>query len=73
MSLGLVLRDINLANSNRVNATPTLFINGHRLQGVKDAAELREVIAEAAKETRGEAGKSPPAMSGEAQPSICRR
>jgi len=51
MSLGLVLRDINLASSNNVNATPTIFINGHRLQGVKDAAQLRELISAAVKES----------------------
>jgi protein-disulfide isomerase len=51
MSLGLVFRDMNLASLNDESATPTLFINGHRLQGVKDAVQLRELIAEAAKDT----------------------
>jgi protein-disulfide isomerase len=50
MSLGLVFRDMDLASSNEVKATPTLFINGHRVQGVKDLAHLRELIAEAEKE-----------------------
>lgn len=49
MSLGLVLKDMNLASAYQVNGTPTLFINGRRLQGVKDAAELRQLIAEAEK------------------------
>jgi protein-disulfide isomerase len=49
MSLGLVLRDMDLAAVNGVNGTPTLFINGHRVQGVKNAAQLRQMIAEAAK------------------------
>jgi protein-disulfide isomerase len=31
MSLGLVLRDLDLAAANSVDATPTLFINGHRI------------------------------------------
>ena len=52
MSLGLVLRDINLATSNEVTGTPTLFINGHRLQGVKDASQLRQLVAEALKESK---------------------
>jgi predicted DsbA family dithiol-disulfide isomerase len=52
MSLGLVLRDMNLASSNSVTATPTLFINGHRVQGIKDAAQLRQLIAEAEEEIR---------------------
>jgi protein-disulfide isomerase len=47
MSLGLVLRDINLASSNQISGTPTLFINGRGIQGVKDSAELSRLIAEA--------------------------
>jgi Thioredoxin len=54
MSLGLVLRDINLASSLNINGTPTIFINGHRLQGVKDADQLRELIAEARKESKSQ-------------------
>lgn len=52
MSLGLVLRDINLAASNEINATPTIFINGHRIQGVKSVDQLRDLIAEASEESR---------------------
>lgn len=52
MSLGLVLRDIDLGTANEVNATPTVFINGHRLQGIKDAKQLRELI-DAAQEENG--------------------
>jgi protein-disulfide isomerase len=40
MSVGLVLKDIDLADANQVNATPTVFINGHRLLGVESAAKL---------------------------------
>ncbi len=50
MSLGLVLRDVNLASSNRVDSTPTIFVNGHRVQGVKDAGQLRELIGQALNE-----------------------
>ncbi len=49
MSLGLVLRDMDLAAVNGVTGTPPLLINGHRVQGVKDAAQLRQMILEAAK------------------------
>ena len=49
MSLGLVLRDINLGTSNQINGTPTLFINGHRLQGVSDSFQLSQLITEARK------------------------
>jgi protein-disulfide isomerase len=47
MSLGLVLRDITLASDNKINATPTLFINGRRILGVRDANQLRQLIAQA--------------------------
>jgi protein-disulfide isomerase len=49
-SAGLVQKDLGLAEANHINATPTLFINGRRLQGVESAARLRELIAEARKE-----------------------
>jgi protein-disulfide isomerase len=51
MSLGLVLRDINLAASNQITGTPTLFINGRRVQGVKNTAELSSLIEEATAST----------------------
>jgi protein-disulfide isomerase len=51
MSLGLVFRDMNLASANHIDATPTLFINGHRVSGVRDATQLRELIMEAKKES----------------------
>jgi protein-disulfide isomerase len=50
MSLGLVFRDMDLASSNQVTGTPTLFVNGHRVAGVKDAAQLRQLISEALKD-----------------------
>jgi predicted DsbA family dithiol-disulfide isomerase len=50
MSVGLVLKDMDLAGSFQINGTPTVFINGHRVGGVASAAKLREMIAEARKE-----------------------
>jgi protein-disulfide isomerase len=50
MSVGLVLKDMNVAESHQINGTPTVFITGHRIQGVASAAKLREMIAEARKE-----------------------
>ena len=50
MSLGLVFRDMNLAAANNIDATPTVFINGHRVSGVKDAQQLRDFILAAKKE-----------------------
>lgn len=53
MSIGLVLKDMDLAEANGINATPTLFINGRRVQSVENAAKLHELIAEARKEAGG--------------------
>jgi protein-disulfide isomerase len=61
MSLGLVYRDLNLASANNVNGTPTLFINGRRVGGIKDADELRQEVAQAERD-RG-ATKIPDAQS----------
>lgn len=47
MSLGLVLRDMNLGEANQVSGTPTLFINGRKIEGVQNAARLRELIVQA--------------------------
>ncbi|MGH9429994.1 MAG: DsbA family protein [Terriglobia bacterium] len=44
MSLGVVLRDMNEATYNHVTATPTFFVNGQRLEGFKDASELKDII-----------------------------
>ena len=60
LSVGLVLRDLNLAESNQVIGTPTLFINGHRIAGVENADRLRELIAEARKEGALPASASEP-------------
>lgn len=51
MSLGLVLRDMNLGEANQVSGTPTLFINGRKIEGVQNAARLRELIVQAHDET----------------------
>ena len=57
LSLGLVLRGLNLASSNQVDSTPTIFINGRRIPGAKDIAQLREVIQDAKDEKRSETSK----------------
>jgi protein-disulfide isomerase len=74
MSLGLVLRDLNLGEANQVTGTPTLFINGHRLQGVENAARLRQLIAEARTEIESpgapaEENRSPEAVR--QAPNVC--
>ena len=55
LSLGLVLRDMNLASLNDINSTPTLFINGHRVSGIRDKGQLIDLIHEAEKEADSEA------------------
>jgi predicted DsbA family dithiol-disulfide isomerase len=71
LSLGLVFRDMNLAAANDVNATPTLFVNGHRISGVKDAAQLRGVIEDAAKEASS--GRADRRLSSEPQTGLALR
>ena len=51
MSLGLVLRDMQLAETYQVSGTPTIFINGRRAEGVESAQKLRELIAQSRSET----------------------
>ena len=40
-----VLRDVSMGNMASIYATPTLFVNGWRLDGVGSASELKEVVA----------------------------
>jgi protein-disulfide isomerase len=47
MSLGLVYRDMNLAATNQVTGTPTIFIKGRRIEGVRDTAQLQQLIEKA--------------------------
>jgi glutaredoxin len=61
MSLGLAYRDLNLASANNVNGTPTLFIDGRRVGGIKDADELRPEVAQAERDR--DAAKIPDAQS----------
>jgi hypothetical protein len=56
MSLGLVLRDINLASDNKIDATPTLFINGKPVQGAVDASALKRLIDEAQSNSQSKDG-----------------
>ncbi len=59
LSVGLVLKDMNVAESYQINATPTVFINGHRIRGVESVSKLREMIAEARKEAAARPSPSP--------------
>ena len=71
MSLGLVLRDVNLGEATQVTGTPTLFINGHRLQRVENAARLRELIAEARREVEAPAEEKGAKETRPPAPSVC--
>jgi protein-disulfide isomerase len=52
LSLGLVLRDMNLASAYEVTGTPTIFLNGRLLSGVRDATQLRTLLREAETDKR---------------------
>jgi protein-disulfide isomerase len=45
LAVGGVTQDTDLGNANGVHATPTLFINGVKYDGTKDAAALRAIFA----------------------------
>jgi protein-disulfide isomerase len=46
LAVGGVEQDMEMGTKNGVKATPTLFINGTRYEGMKDAAQLRSIIAD---------------------------
>ena len=45
LAVGGVAQDTDMGNANGVRATPTLFINGVKYDGAKDAAALRVIFA----------------------------
>ncbi len=57
MSLGLVFQDLDLASAYGVRGTPTIFINGEKVQPPKDAEGLRRLIRDA--QGRLDAERSP--------------
>jgi protein-disulfide isomerase len=59
LSTGGVDEDIALGKSNGVKATPTLFINGIRYEGAKDADQLRAVISSEKHSRAGATTESP--------------
>jgi protein-disulfide isomerase len=46
-TVGPVAKDEELGHRLSVHATPTLFINGSRIEGVRDAVQLKQLIAAA--------------------------
>ena len=46
MALGTVLKDINVAAIAEIKGTPTVVINGRRLEGLRSATELHTAIEE---------------------------
>lgn len=47
MSLGVVVRDRELGAKAGVSATPTLFLNGEPLPGIRNGVELHRILTEA--------------------------
>jgi protein-disulfide isomerase len=45
LAVGGIAQDTDMGNANGVHATPTLFINGVKYDGAKDAAALRAIFA----------------------------
>jgi protein-disulfide isomerase len=47
LTVGPVMKDEELGRKEGVHATPTIFINGTRVEGIRDAAQLKQLIASA--------------------------
>lgn len=47
LTVGPVSKDVALGNRFGVRATPTMFINGSKVDGVRDAAQMKQLIAQA--------------------------
>ena len=63
MAVGGVTADTDLGSKIGVHATPTLFINGTKYEGMKDAASLRAIIADARKAQMSDAGAANPKVA----------
>jgi protein-disulfide isomerase len=46
LAVGGVTQDEQMGNENGVHATPTLFINGTKYEGMRDATQLRVIISD---------------------------
>lgn len=51
MSAGLVQKDLALGNASAVHGTPTFFINGRQIPGIRSADDLRTLVAQAQQES----------------------
>lgn len=47
LTMGPVAKDVELGKRFDVHATPTVFINGVKIEGVRDSAQLKQLIAQA--------------------------
>lgn len=56
LTMGPVSKDVEIGKRFGVRATPTIFLNGSKVEGVRDAAQLKELIESA------RAGKLPATM-----------
>jgi protein-disulfide isomerase len=63
-----VLKDVSLGDMASIYATPTLFVNGWRLDGVADAEELKKVIGYALRDSQPGADSDQSGAKGGAAP-----
>lgn len=63
MAIGGVTQDTDLGNKNGVHATPTLFINGTKYEGMKDAAALRAILASIRKSQQADGSAASPKVA----------
>jgi len=67
LALGMVTKDVALGTQNGVRATPTVFVNGIRYEGVQSAVQLLAIINSAANGS----STSPAGMAGANAPNEC--
>ena len=63
MAVGGVTADTDLGTKNGVHATPTLYINGTKYEGMKDAPSLRAIIADARKAQMADSSSANPKVA----------
>jgi protein-disulfide isomerase len=63
LTMGPISKDVALGKRFGVRSTPTFFVNGFRVEGFRDAAQLKELIDDA------RSGKQGPSFAGETGPS----
>jgi protein-disulfide isomerase len=58
LTMGIVKKDVDAGNKFNVHSTPTIFVNGRRIEGVRDVTQLKQLIVAAHSENAKNASAS---------------